>query len=115
MNRYAAAGIASDAAAGHRVLVVTRIHAETHAVLEQIVTHSDTQPAQVNRAKGAESITYPSGGKVRIVAARSTGHRGITADTLYLEADCDNDMTHEHRSSLIACLDGRRDSEIIRA
>lgn len=114
MNRYAAAGIATDAHGGRRILVVTRNQAEAHTALEVIAQHSD-HAARVTRTNGNERIDYLSGGRVTIRSHRGHGHRGITADTIYLDEGVDPELTIDQAASLMACLATSPTGELIRA
>lgn len=115
MNRYAAHGIHADALTGRRILVITRTQTDARDALEQIAVHAEPHSAHIRRANGLERITYDGGGRVVIRSHRGHGHRGITADTIYLDEGVDPELTIDQAASLMACLATSPTGELIRA
>lgn len=112
MNRYAAEGIARDAHAGRRVLVVTRDRREARNALEEIadLTHD---AKRIRRANGAERIDHHNGGLVTFTTPRSHSARGLTLDTIYLDNGVD--PTPDYLAELVPCLSASPTGELIRA
>lgn len=113
MNKYAARGLALAAALdGRRILIVTHRHVELRAALDELAAFN--MPGQeVRRANGAEHITYPSGGSIRFATSHGHAHRGITADTVYLDGvePHERGLIHELR----ACTMSSPTGEVVRA
>jgi len=86
VNRYAAAGIAADAAQGRRVLVLSRTHAESSGAFPQVA--GAFNPAEVTRStrsSGRMRIVHKSGGRVVFLAYTSRSLRGQSADVVYAD------------------------------
>lgn len=112
MNRYAAEGIARDAHAGRRILVVTRNHREARNAFDEIakLTHD---AKRIRRANGAERIDHHNGGLVTFTTPRSHSARGLTLDTIYLDSGVD--PTPDFFADLVPCLSASPTGELIRA
>ena len=89
VNKYTATGIAFDAAArDKRIVVVVPRQQEVREALEifeqlELVTDNATT---IKRANGAERIDFSMGGSIRIRSARQS-LRGYAADAIYVEED----------------------------
>ena len=112
MNRYTAAGIANDARDGRRILVVTRDRREARDAFEEIADRTYGAKS-IHRANGAEHIEHHNGGRVCFTTPRSRGARGLTLDTIYLDAGVE--ATPEMVAELVPCLATSTTGELIRA
>ena len=114
MNRYAAAGIALDIAQGKHVIVLT---SSTHASREALDVIAPLAPeaSRVSRANGAEQITCPSGGRVKLRSVRQ-GTRGLGADIIYLDEGVDAELrSTDPWDSIRASLVTSPHAEVIRS
>lgn len=84
MKKHMPAAVAA-AWAGLRVVVLSNSQIESRLAF---VAARDMAPAGggFRSAAGAERITAPSGGSVRFRSIGSRGHRGLSADRVYLPA-----------------------------
>lgn len=114
MNRYAAAGIATDARDGRRILVVTRDSTAARLAFNDIcrLTHGADR---IIRANGGERIEHRNGGRVLFTTPRSTSHRGVTVDTIYVDAGADPLLDEGRWHDLLPCIAASPDGEVIRA
>lgn len=112
MNRYATEGIARDARAGRRILVVTRDRREARNAFEEIadLTHD---AKRISRTNGAERIDHHNGGRIAFTTPRSHSARGLTLDTIYLDSGVD--PTPDFLAELVPCLSTSPTGELIRA
>lgn len=111
MNRYAAAGLAEAARQGRRILIVSydlRASAEALDDFRGLVDDAD-----VTRVNGKQRIAFPSGGRVRFTSVRSRGHRGVVADTVYLDGELDRDPSVI--ADLLPCIQTSPTGELVRA
>lgn len=105
MNRYATAGLVADAASGKEILLVTR-GAMLTAAFEELVTLAGPV-CVIRRANGAQSITFPNGGRIRL----DTTTTGLTADIVYIDAGiADDSAFYPHAHAAV-----RASGELIRA
>ncbi|AVR56771.1 hypothetical protein PBI_ELVA_30 [Microbacterium phage Elva] len=112
MNKYASRGLAFAAIVEARtVLVVTR-HAEVQIALREMA-EIGVQGQVVRRANGAEEIRYPNGGRVLFRAAGGHGYRGVSVDTVYLDAGLGND--DRLLDDLVPCVQASPRGELVRA
>jgi len=86
MDARDVARILDLARGGRRVLVVSSSHDHSAAALEAILEH-ESNASQVRRARGAERITFESGGRILFVSVRSHAERGLTVDAVYYARD----------------------------
>lgn len=85
MNRYTASGLIADATDGKDILLVTRGARQT-AAFEELAALAGPV-CVLRRANGAQSITFPNGGRIRLTSTP----RGHTADIVYIDAGVDDD------------------------
>lgn len=114
MNRYAAAGIAADAETGRRVLVVTRDGTAARVAFDEIcrATHGADR---IIRANGGERIEHRNGGRVVFATPRPSAFRGVSVDTIYVDAGADPQLDERDWSNLLPCLAASTNGEVIRA
>lgn len=112
MNRYAAAGIAADAAKGRRVLLVAQTYTLARQALAELANHIDGH-AFVSRSNGAEVIGWPNGGLITASGADHRRHRGMVVDVVYVEPGAGHDM--DLMADVEPCVAGSPYAEIIRA
>lgn len=116
MNRYAAHGIALDAALnGKRVLVLTPIGRMIRDAMDEmlrVLERYDPDTYEVRRAKGNESISFLSGGCVRFQSAQSN-LRGQSADVVFLDVDVDRQISRDHLNDVHVIIQPH--GEIVRA
>jgi hypothetical protein len=113
VNRYVAAGIATDAQDGRRVLIVAHTRLAARDAFNQIarVTHG---AERIVRANGNEAVHHRNGGSVHLTTPRSAiGVRGLTVDIIYLDSGVDRD--HELITDLLPLIAASPDGELIRA
>lgn len=104
MNRYTAAGVTRDAAAGKRIIVIVPRSPHVHETLDTLLTHTPEFTA-VTRANGSEGITYPTGGSIRIYTTyRGDALRGRTADIVLITDDALRSLPHDAGTVLAATL-----------
>lgn len=113
MNKYAAVGLAEEAAQGRRILVITENQAEAQNSLTCFNTMDNPNVERVYRANGQERITFKSGGAIIFRSFRSQGHRGISVDTVFLDAGVDQAM-HDPEG-VMACIATSTAGAVIRA
>ncbi len=82
MNRYVLDGLAADLASGKSVYLVSARHTDAVRVLRLLADHMLDAKAQL--AAGAERITHPSGGVVRVATAHSDTFRGVSPDVVVI-------------------------------
>ncbi len=113
MNRYTAQGIAMDALAGRRVLVVSRRQREARLAFEEMLDLTGEAARDVIAANGRELIQWPNGGSVAFVPGLGHSMRGMTADTVFLDDRTGDDP--EVVDMAVACITTSSHGEIIRA
>lgn len=114
MNRYAAAGIAFDAAQGKRVIVLTSSSLTAREALRAIAACAPEQSIVV-RTNGGERIVCPSGGQVKLRPMHH-GARGLSADIIYLDEGVDAELRGTDQwDSIRASLAGSPHAEVIRS
>ena len=116
MNRFAALGLAVEAASGKSIIVVTRTVGQNRDVLDQLVAVPDASHciAEVRRANGEQGIDYFSGGKVRI-RSHGQGTRGMSADIIFLDDGVDQLVSVPHGwACLNASLAASPHGELVR-
>lgn len=89
MNKYTATGIAFDAAANRkRIVVVAPCEQERRAALDIFASLDlmSAENARVCRANGSERIDFHTGGSIIFKSARQTTH-GYSVDAIYVEED----------------------------
>lgn len=72
-----------EARMGRRVLIVAKTRKRAVELWDEALPLA-TDAHKVRRAKGAERITFQTGGILVPVGLNSTSYRGIAADTVYL-------------------------------
>lgn len=116
MNRYAAHGIALDAAlSGKRVIVLTPTGIMIRDAMDEVIRsleRYDPDIYEVRRAKGNESIRFLSGGYVRFQSAQSN-LRGLSADVVFLDVDADRQISRDTLHDVHAIIQPH--GEIVRA
>lgn len=115
MNKYSALGLTEAAAAGRRILIVTDGQRAARACLDTLMMGETHVPSLIRRGNGLEGVEYPSGGCIAIRSWRSQGHRGISADTVYLDTGVERQLTEDIAASLIACTATSPTGEIVAA
>lgn len=89
MNKYTAIGIAFDAAANRkRIVVVAPREQERRAALDIFASLDliSKENARIRRANGSERIDFHTGGSIIFKSARQTT-RGYSVDVIYVEED----------------------------
>lgn len=70
---------------GESVLVVAPTSAEARAIFEHMEpVVANVKGAALRRTNGSERVTFESGGVLRLVGLDSSGHRGVSADRVFL-------------------------------
>jgi len=111
MNRFTALGLAHEAAKGKRILVLTATQRAAREALDDF-DRLDHAPSRVCRVNGAQRIDYQTGGRIDFRSTGSTGCRGMTADTLYLDVDVDRD---DRWRDGIPCIASAPHGEVVQA
>jgi hypothetical protein len=114
MNDLRASRSDADARDGRRVLVITRDGTAARLAFDEIcrLTHGADR---IIRANGGERIEHRNGGRVLFATPRSTGHRGVSVDTIYVDAGADPLLDEGRWTDLLPCIAASRDGEVIRA
>ena len=116
LNRYVAAGMVEEAVQGRSILVVAIDGRDAGASLTACLQVPGlVELSRVSRAKGAERIEFVSGGRIVFRSHRGHGHRGVSVDTVYLDAGVDREITPAQWASISACVASSPNAEIIRA
>lgn len=116
LNRYVTAGVVEEAAQGRRILVVGINGTDVRASFEECMARLDVDElSRVTRANGAERIEFMSGGRIVFRSHRGHGHRGVSVDTVYLDAGVDRELSLDQWASISACVAASPNAEIIRA
>jgi len=68
------------ASSGQHVIILTETATERRMLLDQVQQSDDIMRS--NRTRGAERVTYLSGGSIQYIHAHSHGMRGRNADVL---------------------------------
>ncbi|PPF39963.1 hypothetical protein [Pseudoclavibacter sp. AY1H1] len=116
MNRFAALGLAVEAASGKSIIVITRTLRQNADVLDQLVAVPDASHciAKTRRANGEQSVDYLSGGTVRI-RSHGQGTRGMSADIIFLDDGVDQLVSVPHGwACLNASLAASPHAELVR-
>lgn len=98
-------GIVSEARSGRRVLVVAKSKKRAVELWSEVLAGSEHDDATLRRAP--ERAEFASGGFIRPVGLNTTGGRGVTADTLYVDGP-DLNLT-----DLLPCLSAARDPRVL--
>jgi len=119
MNKYTALALAAEASRGERVLVASHsVHASRDAFRDFEALAADVG-ADVHHANGAERLTFPSGGGVYFVGARSRGSRGKSVDIVFIDWDVEVELSagelERFYAEIAPCLSTSQRHELIRA
>lgn len=94
MNRFAALGLLNEATQGKTVLVLSHTqHAARDAMSDFLPLVEGLDDVNVRRANGLERITLTNTGRILFRSHRSNGCRGLTADIVFLDWDCEAGTT----------------------
>lgn len=116
LNRYAAAGMVGEAAQGRRILVVGINGMDVRSSLGECRSRLDAdEVSRVSTANGAERIDFMSGGCIVFRSYQGRGHRGVSVDTVCLDAGVDRELSTDRWASISACVASSPNAEIIRA
>lgn len=113
MNKYAAVGLAAEAAEGRRILVITETQAEAESAIACCFNTDDPAIQRIVRTSGQQQIDYKSGGSIKFRSYRSSGHRGVTVDTVFLDTGVDQAMSDP--ASVMACIAASTAGTVVRA
>lgn len=89
MNEYAARSMLIDISAGQRIIVVERDYRAVSDAVRTIARENERIEwgAIVCLANGAERVTHPGGGWIRIATPWGNRMRGMTADVVFIDND----------------------------
>lgn len=114
MNKYAARGLAESAESGRKILVITE-RAATIPYALNLLCDYDRNIKAVTSTNGMQSISYHSGGRIEFRSYGSSGHRGVSVDTVFLDAGVDRLVSALDLQSLRSCVAASPTGEMIRA
>lgn len=115
MNKYTAESLAASAGLDdRRILVITENASEAqHAI--GFFTEEDPYVERIVRTNGMERVNFKRGGFIEFRSLGSHGHRGVSVDTVFLDAGVDPLLSMDDRASLAACTMCSADGELVRA
>lgn len=114
MNKYTAKALAESARDGRRILIITENMHEAKHTLQLLEEHPDGVHS-FRRTNGQARVDYQSGGLIDIRSYGSRGHRGISVDTVFLDAGVDQALSMDEQASLMACTAASPTGEYMRA
>lgn len=115
MNIFAAQGIAQEAAAERRFIVVTARNDESNRALDLIIAASNEKSiARIRRSSGLQCIDYDGGGRV-IVRSYRQSIRGLLADVVFVDAGVDAELNTDAWASFAAIVSTSTTGAVIRA
>jgi hypothetical protein len=90
MNRFAAAGLANEAASGRRVVVLSDTQQQAYGAMRhvwELVNESDDAPEVIKgwTSRGQERLLFAGGGHILFRSIQSRGLEGMQIDLLYLD------------------------------
>lgn len=101
MNRYVLAGVAADARAGKRVLVVSVTQAVQRWTFDEIAALCEG--ANLRHTNGYQRIHFDNGGEVRFISERSrAAGRGWSGDIVVVDFGVDDYAAMERFGPCIA-------------
>ena len=86
MNSYVTASLLDEARNGRRAVAITGTMAAAQASFREAAQMAP-DAERVYRANGRERVTFAGGGELRFLSARCGGHRGLSADTVFIDWD----------------------------
>lgn len=115
MNKFTAESLAASAALDdRRILVITENQAEAEHTLT-LFEQEDMYVQRIRRTNGQQQIDYKHGGTIIIRSLTSQGHRGLSVDTVFLDAGVDPLLKMDDKLSLMACTATSTTGELVRA
>ena len=117
MNRYVVAGMVAEAREGRRIMVLAHDGNMAREWMDECIRHADAADViRASRANGAERIWFYSGGIIVFRSVQGHGHRGISVDTVYVDAGADEKLRDRAGwASIAACTAASPTGEVIRA
>jgi len=114
MNKYAARALSESAQRGRHILVIVEAAEEAAHTINLFEEHGKGIRRTL-RSNGSQRVDFESGGVITIRTRRSQRHRGLIADTVFLDAGIDQTMSSDEYRSLAACVAASPTGELVRA